>query len=46
MLCFEHPEAIHSTVSRMSEVIEALGYESNGDLVKRDYQNEGKKRRL
>jgi hypothetical protein len=25
MLCFEHPEAINSTMVRMSEVIAALG---------------------
>ena len=25
ILCFEHPEAIHATMLRMGEVLEALG---------------------
>jgi len=31
MLCFEHPEAMHATMLRMSEVVEALG--QNGSDV-------------
>jgi hypothetical protein len=34
MLCFEHPEAINSTMVRMSEVIEALGAEAKGSASK------------
>ncbi|KAK1915374.1 hypothetical protein P3342_003183 [Pyrenophora teres f. teres] len=31
MLCFEHPEAMHATMLRMSEVVEALGQRGIGD---------------
>jgi hypothetical protein len=34
MLCFEHPEAINSTMVRMSQVVEALGAETNSPASK------------
>jgi hypothetical protein len=43
MLCFEHPEAINSTMVRMSEVVEALGAETGSTS---NDESKGKKRRL
>jgi hypothetical protein len=43
MLCFEHPEAINSTMVRMSEVVEALGAETGSAS---NDEGKGKKRRL
>jgi hypothetical protein len=34
MLCFEHPEAINSTMIRMSQVVEALGAETKSPASK------------
>ncbi|KAI4912354.1 uncharacterized protein J4E92_009984 [Alternaria infectoria] len=37
MLCFEHPEAIHSTMLRMTDLIAALGRKSNeGQMIRND----------
>jgi hypothetical protein len=37
MLCFEHPEAIHSTMLKMTDIVAALGQTSNeGQLVRND----------
>ncbi|KAI4615884.1 hypothetical protein J4E83_006552 [Alternaria metachromatica] len=37
MLCFEHPEAIHSTMLRMTDVVAALGKNSGeGQLIRND----------
>ena len=37
MLCFEHPEAIHSTMLRMTDVVAALGRKSGeGQLIRKD----------
>ena len=46
MLCFEHPEAIHATMLRMGEVVEGLGSENKGDVVRRESEGVGKKRRF
>ncbi|KAF2120439.1 hypothetical protein BDV96DRAFT_485209 [Lophiotrema nucula] len=35
VLCFEHPEAIHSTLLRMTEFVEAAGYGTNDEVVRR-----------
>lgn len=43
MLCFEHPEAINSTLVKMSEVIEALGAEKG---TPEKGEAKGKKRRI
>jgi hypothetical protein len=43
MLCFEHPEAINSTMVRMTEVVEALGA---GTSSANNEEGKGKKRRL
>lgn len=45
MLCFEHPEAIHSTMLRMSEVIEALGGENTTEMMRKESDGPGKRRR-
>lgn len=34
MLCFEHPEAIHSTVLKMTNVVDALSGAESGQVVK------------
>jgi hypothetical protein len=44
MLCFEHPEAINSTMVRMVEVVEALGGEKKGEQA--DDGGKGKRRRV
>ena len=37
MLCFEHPEAIHSTMLRMTDLVAALGRKSNeGQMIRND----------
>jgi hypothetical protein len=43
MLCFEHPEAINSTMVRMTEVVETL---SAGTSSANNEEGKGKKRRL
>lgn len=43
MLCFEHPEAINSTMVKMSEVVEALGAEK---ATPERAESKGKKRRI
>ncbi|KAH7388754.1 hypothetical protein BKA66DRAFT_414591 [Pyrenochaeta sp. MPI-SDFR-AT-0127] len=45
MLCFEHPEAIHYTMLRMSEVIEGLGVDSTGEIVRKESDGPGKRMR-
>jgi hypothetical protein len=44
MLCFEHPEAINSTMVRMTEVVEALG--AGASPASNEEGGKGKKRRL
>jgi hypothetical protein len=36
MLCFEHPEAVHATMLRMTEVVDALSKESNAQMVRKE----------
>jgi hypothetical protein len=43
MLCFEHPEAIHATMLRMIEVVEALSKDVNGQMVRKE--SEGLRKR-
>ncbi|CAO2650541.1 Nn.00g018330.m01.CDS01 [Neocucurbitaria sp. VM-36] len=46
MLCFEHPEAIHSTMLRMGEVIEALSNDNKGEIVRKESEAPGKRRKV
>ncbi|KAJ4367435.1 hypothetical protein N0V83_007018 [Neocucurbitaria cava] len=46
MLCFEHPEAIHATMLRMGEVVDALSGENKGEIVRRESEGVGKRRRF
>jgi hypothetical protein len=43
MLCFEHPEAIHATMLKMTEVVEALSKDGKGQMVRKE--NEGSRKR-
>ena len=43
MLCFEHPEAIHSTMLKMTEVVEALSKDGSGQVVRKE--SEGARKR-
>jgi hypothetical protein len=46
MLCFEHPEAIHSTMLKMTSIVEALSkMRSDGQLVRKDSAVSGKRRK-
>ncbi|OAL50565.1 hypothetical protein IQ07DRAFT_430498 [Pyrenochaeta sp. DS3sAY3a] len=45
MLCFEHPEAIHASVLRMSEVVEGLSPENKSEVARKNSDAAGKRRR-
>ncbi|KAG9186977.1 hypothetical protein G6011_10085 [Alternaria panax] len=46
MLCFEHPEAIHCTMLKMTSVVEALSDKpDDGQLVRKDSATSGKRRK-
>jgi hypothetical protein len=49
LLCFEHPEAIHSTTLRMSQIVEGLSAKDASDagaLVRTNDEALGKRRRM
>jgi hypothetical protein len=38
MLCFEHPEAMHATMLKMTEVVEALSNKEDAQIARREYE--------
>jgi len=45
MLCFEHPEAMHATTLRMSEIVEALSQSSDAQVAVASGDGEGARKR-